>query len=330
MSRFYKTNMQNKANNIEEVLKNHGKRKQPDDLMKQRAMKNVRAHWQTNLKIQHQKKQKQTLLFKIAASILLIFGVGLFYKFIDFNNTSAIFSSDQFAQGEILYSTDGQNWYQSNQNQIQQGIWLRTSENSYTNITLSDNSQLRINQNTTVKILSLNEIRILKGEIYHDSDNTNKTSRPLLIETALGNVQHIGTRYMVKISDTELQVSVRNGTVEINNDNIKRKIQSGRTMTVDNNGNQHESTITTYSPLWSWTQEAGEPFNSHGKSLNDFVNWFAHENGYTVNWNNLQGQTKRVLLTGNISNLTASQQIKTIFLSTKFDYQINQGILTVL
>lgn len=320
--------MKIKTNNIGEILKNHGKRKQPDDLIKKRAMKNVRAHWQTNLKRQQQKKQ--TYLFKIAASILLIFGVGLFYKFNEFNNTTEIFSNEQFVQGKILYSTDGKNWYQSNQNYIQQGIWLKTADDSYTNITLADNSQLRINQNTTVKILSLNEIRILNGAIYHDTDNTNKTTLPLMVETALGNVQHIGTRYMVKISDTDLLVSVRNGTVEINSDKIKRQIQSGKTMTLDNKGNQHESTITTYSPLWSWTQEAGEPFNSHGKSLNDFVNWFAHENGYTVNWNNLQGQTKGVQLTGNISNLTALQQIKTIFLSTKFDYQINQGILTVL
>ena len=41
---------------IEELLKSHGKREQPDDLMKKRAMKNVKAHWQANLEKQTKKK----------------------------------------------------------------------------------------------------------------------------------------------------------------------------------------------------------------------------------------------------------------------------------
>jgi len=316
--------------NIDSILKNHGKRIQPNELMARRAMKNVHTHWQANIEKQQQKKkQRQTYFFRIAATVLLFIGTSVFFKYSDFNNTQGVFSTEQFVQGDISYSTDGINWYESDQKYIEQGIWLKTKNNSYTNITLADNSTLRVNQNSIIEFLNLSEVRIINGEIYHDADNVNKTN-PLTIITNIGNIQHIGTRYLVNKSTDDLKVSVRNGLVNITSEKVNRQLQSGKQVTINNTGIQSEEDISSYDVLWNWTQLAAQPFNSQGKSLNDFIVWYAHENGYQVNWNNLQAKTKRVKITGDISQLNKSQQIKTIFLSTTFDYEINQGILSIL
>jgi hypothetical protein len=322
--------MTKEKNTIDDLLETHGKRIQPDDLMKRRAMKNVKAHWQANLERQQtQKSIFHNHLLRVAATVLLFVGAGVFLKYSEFNNTTGIFTTEQFVQGEILYSTDGNSWYKSKQKYIEQGVWLKTSKDSFTNITLFDNSQLRINQNTIVEFVNLKEVRIVSGEIYHDADNASKTN-PLKVNTSLGSIQHIGTRYLVNKTESDLKISVRNGLVKVSKDDMTKQIASGKQLSMDSNGIQNEKDITAYDILWNWTQNAGIPFQVKDKSLNDFIVWFAHENGYKIDWNTLQNKTKRVQLTGNISNLTQSQQIKAIFLSTKFDYQINQGILRIL
>lgn len=322
--------MSNKKTTIDDLLAIHGKREQPDDLMKRRAMNNVKAHWQANLKKQQKQKSIfQNHIFRVAATVLFFVGVGMFLKYSEFNHTTSMFASDQFVQGEILYSIDGNSWYKSKQTYIEQGVWLKTSKDSFTNITLFDNSQLRINQNTIVEFVNLNEVRLVSGEIYHDADNASITN-PLKINTSLGNIQHIGTRYLVKKSESDLQISVRNGLVEVSNGVESKQIESGKQILINAQGSQKETNIASYDSLWNWTQNASKPFQVKDKSLNEFIIWYAHENGYQIDWNLSQSKTTRVKLTGNISGLSKSQQIKTIFLSTKFDYKINQGILSIL
>jgi hypothetical protein len=321
--------MTKEKNTIDDLLKAHGKRAQPDDLMKKRAMKNVKAHWQANLEKQHMlQKQRQSHLFKIAASIMIIVSAVFLMQY-SFQDSNLQVIKGFYANGDVQISNDGINWQTSNQQSLVEDAWVKTNDNSYVSLTLMDNSQLRLNHNTQLQLLNASQVTLHNGEIYHDADDTSK-SNPLKINTSLGNIQHIGTRYLVNKTESDLQVSVRDGIVEISNDDFKKQIVSGKQLSMDVNGTLNENNITTYDVLWKWTQDAGKPFQAKNKSLNDFIVWFAHENGYEIDWNKLQDKTKRVQLSGNISDLSKSQQIKAIFLSTKFDYQINQVILSIL
>jgi hypothetical protein len=321
--------MTKEKNTLDDLLKTHGKRTQPDDLMKKRAMKNVKAHWQANLeKKQAHKKQRQNHLFKIAASIMVIVSAVFLMQY-NFQDSNPQVIKDFYANGEVQISNDGVNWQAANEDSLVGDMWVKTNDNSFATLTLMDNSQLRINHNTQLQVLNASQITLHNGGVYHDADNISNTN-PLNISTSFGNIQHIGTRYIVNKTKSDLQISVRNGMVKVSNDDMIKQIASGKQLLVDSNGIQNEKDIYAYDALWNWTQDAGKPFQAKGKSLNDFIVWFAHENGYKIDWNVLQSKTKKVQLTGNISGLSKSQQIKAIFLSTKFDYQINQGILSIL
>ena len=319
---------------IDELLKTHGKRVQPDEMMARRARNNVRAHWQASVAKQHQQqKQRKTFVLRMAAAVMLMVTTGFFVQYNLQNNTTESIAHSLYVQGEVLISTDQNDWQVAQQGdlstQLNPGVWLKTSGDSYANITLSDNSQLRINQNTQLQLVNQSEIKLLGGEIYHDADDVIK-SMPITISTSLGNINHIGTRYLVNKNQTSLQVAVRNGLVEISNSGSKKQLQAGKKIDIKSSGEQQESTVLAYDRLWQWTQTAGQPFSTENKSLHDFVRWYAHENGYEIDWNQQQFKTKRVQLSGKLSNLTKEQQIKTVFLSTKFDYNINQGILRIL
>ena len=321
--------MTKEKNTIDDLLTTHGKRTQPDDLMKKRAMKNVKAHWQANLERQQaQKKQKQSHMFKIAASIMVIVSAVFLMQY-NFRDSNPQIIKDYYANGLVQVSSDGIKWQAANQQPLVEDMWVKTNDNSFVTLTLKDNSQLRLNHNTQLQLLNASQVTLHNGEVYHDADDAS-ISTSLKINTSLGNIQHIGTRYMVNKTESDLQVSVRNGLVEIRNNDFTKQVSSGKQLSVNSNGTQNEKGIAAYDDFWNWIQDAGKPFQVKDKTLNDFIVWYAHENGYQIDWNSLKGKTKRVELTGNVSGLSNSQQIKTIFLSTKFDYQINQGILSIL
>jgi len=317
---------------IDELLKAHGKRMQPDEMMARRAKNNVSVHWQASVAKQQQ-RQRKTFVLRMAAAVMLMVSAGFFVQYNLQNNTTQSVAHSLYVQGEVLISTDHNNWQLAQQGDLSTplnpGVWLKTNGDSYANITLADNSQLRINQNTQLQLVSQSEVKLLGGEIYHDADGVIK-SMPITISTSLGNINHIGTRYLVNKNATNLQVAVRNGLVEISNGGSKKQLQAGRKINIKASGEQQESTVLAYDRLWQWTQAARLPFTVKDKSLYDFVRWYAHENGYEIDWNQQQFKTKRVKLSGKLSNLTKDQQIKTVFLSTRFDYNINQGILRIL
>lgn len=138
---------------IDELLKTHGKRIQPDEMMARRARNNVHAHWQASVAKQHQQqKQRKTFVLRMAAAVMLMVTTGFLVQYNLQNNTTESIAHSLYVQGEVLISTDNSNWQLAQQGDLttllSPGVWLKTSGDSYANITLSDNSQLRINQNT--------------------------------------------------------------------------------------------------------------------------------------------------------------------------------------
>lgn len=314
-------------NNFDKLIKTHGKRTKPDDVMQRRALNNVRAHWQETL--ERKRKQRNYRIIGIAASFFVVIGMVVLLNSNFISGINNHFSDIQYVQGEILISIDGKNWESNKGESLKEAKWLKTSADSYASVTLTDNSQLRINQNTIIEVISPLKINLVAGEIYIDADKSTGKNR-LIIKTPQGIVQHIGTRYLLKANERKLLLAVRNGMVKIKGNQLKQQVNAGKKLNIEDSGEFKISPISNNDNLWKWTLVAAGPFISQGKTLNDFVVWYAHENGYKINWNANEINTKRVKLSGKVSKLNKSQQIKAVFLSTKFNYEINQGILTIL
>jgi len=321
---YWRINMAN--DNFDKLIQTHGKRTKPDDFMQRRAMNNVKAHWQETLI--KKRKQRNFRIVGIAASLFVVVGmVVLMNSNLTINKVQ--FSNDQYVQGQLMVSTDGKNWQTNQGKSLSSAKWIKTSTDSYASLTLTDNSQLRVNQNSIIKVIDPLVIELVEGELYIDADDSIENS-PLLIQTTQGNVKHIGTRYLVKSVNKKLELAVRNGLIELNNNDLKQQLQAGKKLNMTNKGDINISKIGKDEQLWKWTLLAAEPFAPKNKSLNEFIEWYAHENDLKINWNNNEAKTKRVKLSGELSNLNQSQQLKAVFLSTKFDYKINQGILSIL
>ncbi len=320
------TKLDNK--NIDELISTFGKRVMPDEQVMEKARLNVNAHWQASAK--KQKRQRTRLsMMRMAASFVALAAVLFFVKGNLFNTQAVNMGEVLFAQGSVQISDDQLNWHSLDKNEtMQTDTWIKTTKDSFINFALNDQSQIRLNANTILHLDSLNQINLLKGEIYHDADTQN--AMQLVIKTSFGNVEHIGTRYAVSVNDSALTVKVRNGLVKLASDAITTTLEKGELLELNRQGQFVEKSITAYDDNWSWTKQAMSLAKINHQSLAQFVSWYAHENGLEVQWNNLQSKAKNIELTGDFAQLTTNKQLlKTVFLSTKFDFEINQGILSV-
>jgi hypothetical protein len=313
--------------NIDELISTFGKRVMPDEKVMGNARVNVRAHWQASVKKQKRQRTRLSLL-RMAASFVALAAVLFFVKGNLFNAQAVNMGEVLFAQGHVQISDDQLNWHALDKDEtIQTDTWIKTTEDSFINFALSDQSQIRLNANTILHLDSLKQINLLKGEIYHDADTQN--SKQLVIKTPFGNVEHIGTRYAVSVNDSALTVKVRNGLVKLASDAITTTLEKGELLELNRQGQFVEKSITPYDDNWLWTKQAMNLADINHQSLAQFVSWYAHENGLEVQWNNLQSQAKSINLTGDFTKLNDEQLLKTVFLSTKFDFEINHGILSL-
>jgi len=94
---------------------------------------------------------------------------------------------------------------------------LRSGTGERLQRTLADGSRLSLNSGSAVDILfsaSERRIRLLAGELLLDSGH-DAAQRPLIVDTAAGEIQALGTRFSVYQRDDEYQVELFEGALEL-------------------------------------------------------------------------------------------------------------------
>ncbi|MGC9744059.1 FecR domain-containing protein [Pseudomonas sp. P1B16] len=94
---------------------------------------------------------------------------------------------------------------------------LRSGTGERLQRTLADGSRLSLNSGSAVDILfsaSERRIRLLAGELLLDSGH-DPAQRPLIVDTAAGEIQALGTRFCVYQRDDRSQVDLFEGALEL-------------------------------------------------------------------------------------------------------------------
>ncbi|MGC5703837.1 FecR family protein [Pseudomonas sp. NFXW11] len=92
----------------------------------------------------------------------------------------------------------------------------RSGTGEIRHLTLSDGSRLDLNSNSAVDLLfsaSERRIRLIQGEILLSSGHD--PARPLIVETSAGDIQALGTRFVVRELDGGTRVDLYEGALRI-------------------------------------------------------------------------------------------------------------------
>lgn len=311
----------------EKLLKTLAQRTQPDALKQAKTKQAVRAHWQQTVN-QHRRHRFQ----KLAVAASLVFAVALTSLWLIPDENSAGNLFQQFTvQGNVqLQSQNTAAQALTTDKQLSSGETVVTGNDGAVIWLLNDGSELRQGPDTHLTWLSDNHIQLTSGRLYHDTDLTD-TAGEFSITTRLGDIQHIGTRYAVNQDADSVQVAVRNGRVLVRNNNQQKTVQAEQLYVVSNDGNSQLKTIKAYNEdVWNWAFQVQKAYPLKDLNLYEFVQWFAQENGLQVDWNNQQSNARKVYLQGTIQNMTPQTALRTVFASTKFNYQIEKGRLQII
>lgn len=201
-------------------------------------------------------------------------------------------------------------------------------------LTLTNGIGLRLDESTRVVFESPGRLRLDQGAVYVETPHaaTTEQSADLVIETALGAVRHVGTRFEVRVAERELHVRVREGTVLFRS--------SSGTNTVVKAGEQldYQGQIAAVGPgpsapsdAWAWTEMIGPRYLIEGRSLAAALEWFTNQAGMRLEFTNEESRARAsgIILHGDVSTLTLRQAMQAILSGSDLPYAIEESRLLV-
>ena len=227
------------------------------------------------------------------------------------------------------------------------GTMIETLNDGLVTLTLQTGGNLRLHNNSQLIINENNEFTLAFGTVYFDSgqddlnivnskiagsESSSSHLGAITIKTLHGNIQDIGTQFQVSSNKNTLQVSVREGLINLHNEQGTHVVNHGFQLTEKSNGSFVKTAISPRDPKWHWVNDAAPKFSLEGKSLHQFLVWITREHGLTLhfNQNHTEKLSKLIVLHGDIDGLDLQQALNTVFATIELTYSIDQNILKVV
>lgn len=166
------------------------------------------------------------------------------------------------------------------------------------------------------------------GAVYVDSDSA---AADIEVRTPLGTVQELGTQYMARLYTSHLEVSVREGIVELDYAIGKTSAKSGEVIRLDEHGRAQSLTVSRHGQHWAWTAKLSQSPALNGTTLAEFLAWLTREEGWNLSYVSRQvaKAAESVELSGDIGNLTGEESLAAVMIITGWQYTLIDGELTI-
>ena len=213
---------------------------------------------------------------------------------------------------------------------IYAGTTLSTTDAGGMSIRLGSAESIRLDRNTTLVVNDATSFALETGRVYADTGDLMYRDRGLVIDTAMGSVTDIGTQFAVSIGDQELDVAVREGRVDVAQDDEVFVAVAGERMRLDGSG-ADITPISARDDYWAWAADLAPAFDIEGEPLLDFLRWVARETGYELVFedNELRMQAMRVDLHGSVSDFAPLDAVEAVLAGTTFKYRIEDGKIII-
>jgi ferric-dicitrate binding protein FerR (iron transport regulator) len=234
--------------------------------------------------------------------------------------------ADVRGSGGFIKSSGIQAWWGARRpltqgEELREGESIETDTATFVRVSVSNDVSVRVAGNTQLQLSTPNQFDLTNGDLYIESAlGLDQEEAPLTIRTALGDVAHLGTRYLVSQREDNLQVFVREGLVKLDTRAGERHLAAeGQGLQLrDINSTPTLSTIDAFDPAFAWLAEIPAPLNKGPLSLDVFFEWYEIETGKPLS---LQGDgsfaaPEQVMLRGNVQGLSPDKALDVVALSS--------------
>jgi hypothetical protein len=148
---------------------------------------------------------------------------------------------------------------------------------------LTSGGSLRIAPRSRVKLASGDEAELTAGMLYFDSEGRRGRAE-FTVTTELGRVRDVGTQFFLQLDENEqrLDVGVRDGRVLLARDGTSDTAAVGERLVATQASAVRREALPTFGPEWEWAERLAPRFDIDGRTVGEFLEWFAAQTGRTI------------------------------------------------
>jgi ferric-dicitrate binding protein FerR (iron transport regulator) len=194
----------------------------------------------------------------------------------------------------------------------------------------ADGVSLRLDRRSKMVVRAPDVIALEGGRLYFET--TSLRSR-LSIETPVGRVTHLGTRYAVELRADTMIVQVRDGLVRVTT-NAGRTIDvaAGWRIVLDAAGVERErATVARYGDPWHWVDALMPSLRVDGRLLSEVLEEIAMQSGRRLEYADaeVQREAYRIRLKGPYVELTVGDRLFAVLVTTGLE-ALEDGELIII
>mgnify|MGYP001813999723 CR=1 FL=1 len=319
---------------LEELLRAAGRRQTPPEAAREEVFAAAHAHWQTQLRSRRRRKQRTSWTAAAAAAVagiaaLLLLpppvppGSELLYTLV----------ADRLVGTAALRTETDDSWHGLGLGEVlvHSGTALRTSRASGLGLVYPDGRSLRVNENSEIRFGTDGRITLRSGSLYMDSGPDGIGTGDVVIETHLGLVREIGTRFETRVSDDAVRVRVREGRVETVRGGETWTAEASEELEVRKDGPPRRGAVEAWSPAWQWVEALAPAPYADDITVADLLEWVGRETGRRIHFvePGLERQAYLTVLHGNPHRFTPMEALSVMLQTTDLQYTVagNEEIL---
>lgn len=200
---------------------------------------------------------------------------------------------------------------------LPQGAVLATSAGERLAIRTTSRHSLRLDVETRIRLVSGRAISLEAGSVYVDSGSASpRLEASLEIDTPFGRIEEVGTQFEARVTDQALEVRVREGRIALAGLGGvgELTVEAGQGIRVARGGAQPLGPEPASGPGWDWVQEAAPPMVIEGRSLSEFLEWYARERGVSVRFASADASAgaSATVLRGSIEGMSPDEALSSV------------------
>jgi hypothetical protein len=149
---------------------------------------------------------------------------------------------------------------------------------------LASGGSLRVAARSRVVLVSEDEAGLVSGMLYFDSE-AGRSGAEFSVATELGRIRDVGTQFVVQVDEDaqRLDVGVRDGRIVLARAGESESAAVGERLVVTPEENAvRREPMATFGAEWEWAERLAPPFDIDGRTVNEFLEWFAAQTGRTI------------------------------------------------
>jgi ferric-dicitrate binding protein FerR (iron transport regulator) len=338
---------------IGQLLKLAGARRMPDAAQMDRARAAAHAEWTAG--VQHRTHRRRVAWMLAAAAVAASVVGGLGWPWLAGRRMPAVvrpgiaenaviggnagnagnagIASLRTVAGSVfLITTDGRRSSIGTGARIGAGDRVETSNDGRAAFVLTGAGgvSVRLDRATAIVLDRDGEVTLERGAAYVDSGGEPGAAN-LEIKTAFGSVRHVGTQFEVRLQDSLMRVSVREGAVAVERAGTRWTSKTGEALTLSRGGPPVRETIPTFGADWTWVSGLADPFLLEGARVPAFLRWVSREQGWRwqVEDPRMLDRIEQIVLHGSIDGLTPEEALSAVLPTCGLTFRLEGDRLIV-